>query len=101
MAFKKASDIAVKRRLLISSQGHAGQGKTYFGYTGPGPIWHFMFETAGQEGVADRKEFRKKEIHIADYSELANLGQHRDIKDRVKAAEELMVEFRKDFATFL
>jgi hypothetical protein len=101
MAFKLAKDIVYKLNLLWSSQGFAGCGKTYFGYTGPEPIYHFMFEPSGQRGVVDRKEFRKKEIHIADYSEMANLGRFRDVKDRVKAAGEVLLAFREDFDTFL
>jgi hypothetical protein len=55
-----------KRRLIMSLSGREKQGKTHFSLTAPGPIAFFSMDL-GTEGVLNKKEFRNKEIWVAEY----------------------------------
>jgi len=62
--FSKASDIEVKRRLVMSSIGQEGKGKTHFALTAPGPIAVLNIDM-GLEGIVDK--FSDKVIMYQDY----------------------------------
>lgn len=62
--FKRASATAVPRIIALSG-GDAGQGKTHFWLTAPGPIVILSFDK-GLEGVVE-KFADKKEIRVAEY----------------------------------
>lgn len=64
--FQLAPSVATPR-LLWSSSGDVGTGKTYFGLTGPAPIVVFSFDD-GTEGVVEQfREQNDKEIRISRY----------------------------------
>ncbi len=103
--FTVAKD-AEQRNIIWASQGPGGSGKTHFLLTAPDPIAIFLFDPAGLKGIVSKKEFRKKDVRVIDYSKKLNLGQYRkdekkDHAERAAAALDVLNEFREDWHTAL
>jgi hypothetical protein len=83
---------ATKHRLVVAVEGQEKSGKTHFALTAPGPIG-FQDIDIGTEGVVDREEFLKKEIHLAEYA--------LDFPYEQKAAEQTWKQFTHDYKAML
>lgn len=95
--FSKAVDPA-KPRIIASSSGEVGTGKTSFWLGAPGPIVVMSFDQ-GLEGVIERFQ-DDKEIYVKEYA--WSPGEYGDDDDAAKAAAELLRdEFFEDFEAAL
>lgn len=83
-------------RMLWSSQGPGGAGKTHFGLTAPDPIAVQLFDPAGLEGLTRQSLFRDKDIRVIEYK-FNPVAIPKE--DRPKVAEDTLGEFLEDFTT--
>ena len=86
-------------RVLWSSQGVGGSGKTHFGLTAPEPIAVMLFDPIGLEGLTRQPLFREKGIHVIEYK--FNLARFNDENDRAKFADDTMSQFIEDYEVAL
>lgn len=100
--FQSAQDANAERfNIVWASQGFAGSGKTHFLLTAPDPIYYFQFDPAGLKGLVDKKQFKKREILVANYCDRMNLGRFRDTQSRVAACLDVLNDFREDYEAAL
>jgi hypothetical protein len=81
-------------RLLGSSQGPGGSGKTHFWLTAPEPIAVMLFDPIGLEGLTRQPLFREKDIRVIEYK--FNPGKLAE-SDRPKAAQDNLEQFIDDY----
>ena len=80
-------------RLVWSSYGPEGTGKTHFGLTAPAPIAVQLFDPKGVEGLL--KQFKGKEIRPIEYRFCPS--RYKDAKSKGDAARELWARFVEDY----
>lgn len=88
--FKKATN-DVKNRVIASSCGEVGSGKTSFWLGAPGPIYIHSFDR-GLEGVVEPFT-ANKEIHIAEYDFAPAPGASLDQDEAVELREKFTAQF--------
>lgn len=88
----QTADIESRYRLLFSSFGPEGSGKTHLGFNAPGPVFAQQFDPRGHEGLM--RNFKGKDIKIASYKfNPMAIPQ----EDRHKIAEDLKGQFIEDY----
>jgi hypothetical protein len=81
-------------RILGSSQGPGGSGKTHFWLTAPDPIAVMLFDPIGLEGLTRQPLFKDKDIRVIEYK--FNPGKLKE-NDRAQAAQDALGQFIDDY----
>lgn len=93
--FSLASD-ELRKRIIASSAGEVGTGKTHFWMTAPGPIVIFSLDM-GTEGVVEEFRQQGKEIYVQEYEWVPPpVGEDTSFEDK-EEFKEIAISIRDKF----
>lgn len=88
------ADREIRYRMLWSSQGHGGSGKSHFLLTAPDPIAVHLFDPIGLEGLVRQPLFAEKDIRVIEYK-FNPIAIPKE--DRAKVAQDVLGQFLEDY----